>query len=179
MAVAFPPRRSALPCLPGNHGLQQHAAALDKNGFRVDAVALVDSDITGKPERCKLAARRWIGDDNTFQRARRSAQERANRYQQEHKNESSMNSHALLTRRLCSPSRIRQTQATVQEQQRSSREVYEGAPPTTNYEGAEPRACPFDARLFIFLEGAEARPILAVDELFDALIFPRPALKKR
>ena len=37
----------------------------------------------------------------------------------------------------------------------------------------------FDARLFIFLEGAEARPILAVDELFDALIFPRPALKKR
>jgi hypothetical protein len=37
----------------------------------------------------------------------------------------------------------------------------------------------FDARLFIFLEGAESRPILAIDELFDALIFPRPALEKR
>ena len=37
----------------------------------------------------------------------------------------------------------------------------------------------FDARLFVFLEGTEARPILAVDELFDALIFPRPALEKR
>ena len=34
----------------------------------------------------------------------------------------------------------------------------------------------FAPLLFVFLEGAEAGPILAFDELFDALILPRAAL---
>jgi hypothetical protein len=74
----------------------------------------------------------------------------------------------------------RQTQASAQEQQRGSGEGYEGAPHTTQSSKEHERlGVTFDARLFIFLEGAEARPILAIDELFDALVLPRAALEKR
>lgn len=37
----------------------------------------------------------------------------------------------------------------------------------------------FGTLLFFFLERAKARPVLAFDELFDALLLPRAALQKR
>ena len=57
---------------------------------------------------------------------------------------------------------------------------YEAAPHTTPSSKEHERlGVTFDARLFIFLEGTEARSILAIDELFDALVLPRAALEKR
>ena len=34
-------------------------------------------------------------------------------------------------------------------------------------------------RLFIFIESAETRPVLTLDELFDPLLFPGAALQER
>ena len=69
-------------CLAGNHGLQQHAAALDEDQLSVKAVFFVQSDVAGEPQRRKLAARRRVSDDNALQGARRGAQEQPRRQKQ-------------------------------------------------------------------------------------------------